>query len=204
MKAKNIVLLSIILGLCINLLANVVWQYLPDEKVYPYTYVVVTIAIVFVCILLLIFGREDSTDTFLIRLWQKLVLRKTIVFISSTTYEIHEHWFYGELRGKSAMQIHSKWHATNLTDESIQILGAYLVKPRNKVMISVLDSYSNEFSEHIILLPGYPTEIIMDLCIQPPICEEGENFKGKIVFIDQFNKKHKVKATFKPPIQEEN
>ena len=102
------------------------------------------------------------------------------------------------------MQIHSKWHATNLTDESIQILGAYLVKPRNKVMISVLDSYSNEFSEHIILLPGYPTEIIMDLCIQPPICEEGENFKGKIVFIDQFNKKHKVKATFKPPIQEEN
>ena len=71
MRAKNIVLVGIILSLCINLSADMVWHYLPDEEVYPNTYVVVTIVIAVVCILLLMFGREDSAKNFLTKFWLK-------------------------------------------------------------------------------------------------------------------------------------
>ena len=68
MRAKNIVLVGIILSLCINLLADMVWHYLPDKGMHPNTYVVLTIAIAVVCILLLMFGREDSAKVFLKKL----------------------------------------------------------------------------------------------------------------------------------------
>ena len=51
MKRKKIVPGSIILALFLNLLANAVWHYLPDEKVY-----IATGVMVFVCILYLING----------------------------------------------------------------------------------------------------------------------------------------------------
>ena len=59
MRKEKIVPGSIILGLFLNLLANAAWHYLPDEKVY-----IATSVMVFVCILYLIKG-------FLAKLWQK-------------------------------------------------------------------------------------------------------------------------------------
>ena len=59
MRKEKIVPGSIILGLFLNLLANAVWHYLPDEKVY-----IATSVMVFVCILYLIKG-------FLAKLWLK-------------------------------------------------------------------------------------------------------------------------------------
>ena len=197
MKAKDIVLGFITLGLCIGLLGNMILHYLPDN-----TYVLAIITIVIVCILLFIFGREDSKKNVLTILWQKFAHRKTVTFIPNTTYAIHEHWGNVEHRGEPAMSIHSKWYVTNLTDESILLLRAHLEKPKSQGLVCTRDYSSEIFGEYSIP-PRCTTESIVDLYIQPPICEQGESFKGKIVFIDQFNKKHKVKATFKPPIQEE-
>ena len=198
MKARDIVLGGMILSLCISLFANMILRYLPDN-----TYVVAIITIVIVCILLFIFGREDSTKGLLAKLWQKLVPRKTIVFMPNTTYEIHEHWHKAELRGEPAMSIHSKWYVTNLTDELIWILKAYLEKPKTEAMMVLTKDPESDLFDEFPILPRNKSEVSVDFCIQPPpICKQGESFKGKIVFIDHFGKKHKVKVTFKSRTQE--
>ena len=196
MKVKDMVLGGITLSLCISLLANMILHYLPDN-----TYVVAIITIVIVCILLFIFGREDSTKGLLAKLWQKLVPRKTIVFVPYTTYGQNNRWNNGEFDGEPAMQVRGEWHATNLTDEPIRILESYLVKPRTKVMVFTRDPEKNILSNARIS-PGATTRINVMLWVQPPICKEGESFKGQIIFIDKFNNKHKVKATFDSCSQE--
>ena len=61
MTFRKILLLGIILATFVNLLTNLIWNYLPDSKVYPGTYTVATITIIIVCVLILIFGSESST-----------------------------------------------------------------------------------------------------------------------------------------------
>ena len=187
-----------IIGILINLLAAGVWHYLSEKKVNP----VVVVSAVIWGLLFLIFGREDSTDSFVTKLWQKLVPRKTVKFISKMTYGYEGDWDKGEVRGEPAMHVHSKWYATNVTDESVWILRAYLVKPRTEeAMVLTQSPESNMFGKFPIL-PGGPSEVSVNFWIQPPIRKEGESFKGQIVFIDQFNNKHKVKATFESHSQE--
>ena len=70
MTWRTILLLVIILGVLVSLLANLIWNYLPDSKVYPGTYTVAIIAIVIMCMLLLLFGSEGSTKGFLARVWK--------------------------------------------------------------------------------------------------------------------------------------
>ena len=206
MTLRNILLLVIILGVFVNLLANSIWNYLPDRKVYPGTYTAATITIIIVCALLLIFGSESSTKGFLARVWKpdfltrlqpKIIPRKKITFILNTEGGAHVHWDHTEFNGDLAMSIHSLWYVTNLTDEEIWILRAYLGRPRTDGSISFPEySYDN-----IRISPREPTKMSVDFCICPPTCKEDEIFKGKIVFIDHFNKQHKVKVAFKPPIQ---
>ena len=186
------------IGFILNLLASGGWQYLSDEKVNP---IIVGSAIIWV-FLLLNYGREDSTDSFLTKLWRKVVPRKIIEFIPYTDHgRFNNYWNSGEYNGKLAMQVQGEWYATNRTDESMRLLRAYLVKPRTEGSVctegSFLRIYRDEetFGNYSIS-PGECDRVRVTLWIQPPICEEGEDFIGKIVFIDQFNKKHKVKATF--------
>ena len=126
-----------------------------------------------------------------------------MVFVPNTTYEIDQHWHNAELRGAPAMSIHSKWYATNLTNEPMWLLAAYLENPRTEAMMLLTKSPESDLFDKFPILPGVPGEVIVDLCIQPVVCKHGQSFTGKIVFVNQFNKKHKVKATFKPPMQEE-
>lgn len=197
MRREKIVPGGIILGLFVNLLANAVWHYLPAAQVYTATCV-----IVFVCILYLIKG-------FLRKLWQQLVgnkfriPRKTVQFISKITHGYEGHWSKGEVRGEPAMHVVSKWHATNVTDRTVYILRAYLVKPRTEArLIRSQTPRSDTRCGKFPMLPGVPTEVTVDFWIQPPIRKEGESFKGKIVFIDTVNNKHKVKTTFESHSQE--
>ena len=192
MKGKDIVLGIITLGLCIGLLANMILHYLPDN-----TYVLAIITIVIVCILLFIFGREDSKKNILTILWQKFAPRKTIGFIPYTSYgRFNNHWSNEEYNGEPFIQIQGEWHATNRIDESIRILRAYLVNPRTEAWVRTQVRYGDKFEDRDWIPPGDVVKVIVTVQVQPSICEEGEDFIGKIVFIDQFNRKHKVKATF--------
>ena len=183
MTFRNILLLGIILGVFVNLFASSMWNYLPDRKVYPGTYTVATITIIFTCILLLIFGSESSTKGFLAKVWKpdfltrlqlKITPREKITFILNTEGGAHVHWDHTESDGALAMSIHSLWYVTNLTDEEIWILRAYLEKPRTDGSIS-FPEYSDDNTS---ISPRYPTKVVVDFCIQPPTCKEGEIFKN--------------------------
>ena len=181
-----------IIGFILNLLASGGWQYLSDEKVNP---IIVGSAIIWV-FLLLNYGREDSTDSFLTKLWRKLVPRRTFQFIPYTTrWGFENFWTYEMFDDEYVMQIQGEWHVTNLTDESIRILRAYLVKPSVEGWVCTYDRNADAFGAYSIS-PGRVTRVKVTLKIHPHFCEEGRDYKGKIVFIDQFNNKHKIKATF--------
>ena len=194
MSVKNV-----IIGILINLLAAGVWHYLSEKKVNP----VVVVSAVIWGLLFLRFGREDSTDSFVTKLWRKLVPRKTVKFIPDMTYGYASRWSKREVRGEPAMHVVSRWYTTNVTDRTVLILRVYLVKPRTeaRVILSRAPRSDNRFGK-FPMLPGTPTEVTVDFWIQPPIRKEGESFKGKIAFIDQFNNKHKIKATFESHSQE--
>ena len=186
------------IGFILNLLASGGWQYLSDEKVNP---IIVGSAIIWV-FLLLNYGREDSTDSFLRKLWRKVVPQKTIEFIPYTDHGgFNNYWNSGELNGKPAMLVEGEWYATNRTDASMRLLRAYLVKPRTEGSVCTEGSFlgiygSEETFGNYSISPGECNRVRAMLRIQPPICEEGEDFIGKIVFIDQLNRRHKVKVTF--------
>lgn len=207
MTLRNLLLFGIILTTFVSLLADLIWNYLPDRKVYPGTYTVATIIIIIVCVLILIFGSESSTKGFLARVWKpdfltrlqlNIIPRKKITFILNTEGRAHVHWDYIESDGEPAMSIQSVWYVTNLTNKDIWILRAYLEKPRTDGLI-----WFPEYSEdNVSISPGYaPIKVAVKFCIQPPIRQEDEIFKGKVVFVDHTNKQHKVKVALKPPIQ---
>ena len=207
MTLRNILLLGIILATFVNLLANSIWNYLPDRKVYPGTYTVAFITISITCMLLLIFGSESSTKGFLARVWKpdfltrlqpNITPRKKITFILNTEGGAHVHWDHIESDGEPAMSIQSVWYVTNLTNKDIWILRAYLEKPRTDGVI-----WFPEYSDDNISISPRdpPIKVVVNFCIQPPTRQEDEIFKGKVVFVDHTNKQHKVKVALKPPIQ---
>ena len=207
MTWRTILLLVIILGVLVSLLANLMWNYLPDSKVYPGTYTVAFIAIVIMCMLFILFGSESSTKGFLARVWKpdfltrlqpNITPRKKIAFILNTEGSPHVHWDHIESDGEPAMSIQIAWYVANLTDKEIWMLRAYLEKPRTDGVI-----WSPGYPDgNVSILPGdRPIKVFVTFCIQPPTRQENETFKGKVVFVDHTNKQHKVTVALKPPIQ---
>ena len=192
MNVKNAMI-----GFILNLLASGVWQYFSDKKVDP---IIVGSAIIWV-LLLLDSGRKDPTDSFLTKLWQKLVPPETVKFAPNMQYGSDIRWNGGTNRagGPPPMQVFGTLYATNMTDQNVLILGAYLVRPRTKgteIEVSTRAPDSDMFGEFPIL-PNCTTQVHVHFWICPSIRKEGESFKGKFVFTDQFDRKHKVKVTVK-------
>lgn len=195
-RRKQILLGTIILGLVVNLLANMVWDYLPDKHVHPQTYVVATVVLVVMCMLLLLFAQEGMTRSSLTKIWHAFLPRRTLTFVPNMRDGYEGDWGGGESRGERAMCIHSKWYVTNVSDGLMQILRAYLVKPRTEAtMLCTQHPEEDVFGDYPIL-PGHLSQVLVNFFVVPPFRREGENFKGKIIFVDQLNKKHKVKARF--------
>jgi len=187
-----------IIGFILNLLASGGWQYLSDKKVNP---IIVGSAIIWV-VLLLNYGRADSTDSFLTKLWRKVVPRRIFEFIPYTTRRGFDNfWTYGMFDGERTMQVQGEWYVTNRTDESMRLLRVYLVNPRTNGWVYIYDRNTDRFGDFWIT-PNHVTRIKIMFHMLPHICKEGESFSGKIVFMDQFNKKHKLKATFECRSQE--
>ena len=112
----------------------------------------------------------------------------------------HADWYLGTVDDEPAMFLHSnKWYVTNDTNKTIQILHAYLVKPKNKVtesgIVFTRHPEMDEFGEYPIL-PRCHSELLVDLIIQPPCRREGESLSAKITFVDNYNKNYKVGAQF--------
>jgi hypothetical protein len=65
-------------------------------------------------------------------------------------------------------------------------------KARTDGEVYVIDPQTN-LADDGMLAPRSSAEIITQFFVHPPVCKEGEGFKAKIVFTDQFGNKHKTK-----------
>lgn len=104
-------------------------------------------------------------------------------------------------RGKNpTMQIVARFFFTNLTNEPIKVLHTLLavryrkwgLVPINKKvegMVMVRSSRENIYGDYFI--PSrLTTEASADWWIEPPIKRQGQNFRGRVCFIDNFGNKH--------------
>ena len=194
-KTREILLGTIILGLIVNLLGNAVWKYLPDSKVHPHTYVVATVVLVAMCILHLLSAHDGLTKGSLTKIWKAFLPSKTLTFVPNVRSR-GSHWGGGETRGERAMYASSEWYVTNVSNGPMQILRAYLVKPRTEASMLMTQHPEEEVFGDYPILPGSMSQVHVSFFIVPPFRREGETFGGKIIFVDQLNKKHKVKVRF--------
>ena len=96
---------------------------------------------------------------------------------------------------QQAMQIVSEWHVTNMGKKAIHIYRARIVWPRQARAdgeVYVRDPRTN-LADDGMLAPRSSVEVLTQFFVHPPVCQEGEDFKAKIVFTDQFGNKHKTK-----------
>ena len=137
------------------------------------------------------------------RLWQALthyrprIPRKTLSMWPMRRYPhtSDQRWRTALVGDQPAMQIVSEWQVTNLAREAIHIQNARIVRPRKARTdgeVYMIDPRTHLAGDWM-LAPSSFAEAITQFFVHPPVCEEGEDFKAKIVFTDQFGNKHKTK-----------
>ncbi len=93
------------------------------------------------------------------------------------------------------MQLMSDWWMTNNTETHVYVLRAEL-RFRDGLRRKVL----NQMQLMEKIPAGAMGEVRLLFWIVPPVRKEDENFKARLVMIDNFNRRHKVgKVTFKGP-----
>jgi len=105
-----------------------------------------------------------------------------------------QHWWHMGKTGdqKPTMQIVSYWFVTNTTDKPVNILNAYIKKPRTPGHVLIKDVHSVYHGSYPIP-PHTTTDLHADFWICPPFYKEGKNFKVDIVFVDQYGQKRTIK-----------
>ena len=75
---------------------------------------------------------------------------------------------------RPSMQIATYWHVTNRTDRSINILNAYVNRPRTQGIVLTKDTRSAYHGSYPV--PAYATtELAADFWINPPFKREGKS-----------------------------
>jgi hypothetical protein len=93
------------------------------------------------------------------------------------------------------MHIVSEWHVTNMAKEAIHIHSTHSVRPRKartEGEVFVIDPQTHQAGDGF-LAPRSTAQAMTQFFVQPPVCQDGENFRAKIVFTDQFGNVHKTK-----------
>ena len=101
-------------------------------------------------------------------------------------------WHMGARGNDPAMQVASHWYVTNITDDELRILGARIPRPHAEGHVAVEHPERRIFGDYPIL-PGATSEVIVDLWVEPPVRQAGQEFKATLVLIDQFGNEHKIK-----------
>ena len=128
--------------------------------------------------------------------WLEGLARRSSTSVPRKTIRVVAHhqtpwWHMGSVGGKPAMQVASHWYVTNITDRPIFVLTARLVSPKTGGMVATRHHERNLYGTFPIA-PGATTEMTVDFWIRKPVRNEGENFVGTIVLVDQFGNEHKV------------
>jgi hypothetical protein len=104
------------------------------------------------------------------------------------------HWGVGAFAGKPAMQVVFDGCVTNITGRRNRVVRAEIPKTVTRVNIVML--YENSVGmrrRDETLGPFENSNIHVMLTVEPVVGKAGEAWKSAIVFIDQYNNRHKVK-----------
>jgi len=137
------------------------------------------------------------------RLWHWLqrprfrIPRATLSIFPIRRYPLmsDQRWHTAFVGDQPAMQIVSEWQVTNMAKEAIHIHRAHIVRPRKartEGEVFVIDPQTRQAGDWF-LAPRSTAHAMTQFFVQPPVCQEGEDFKAKIVFTDQFGNAHKTK-----------
>jgi hypothetical protein len=106
-----------------------------------------------------------------------------------------QRWRVASIGDQATMQIVSAWQVTNMTKKAIHIHRVRIVRPRKARTdgeVYVIDPRTNLAGDWM-LAPRSLAEIMTQFFVRPPVCQEGEDFKAKLLFIDEFGNEHKTK-----------
>lgn len=102
-------------------------------------------------------------------------------------------WHMGKTGDQNpAMQIVSYWYVTNRTGQPVNILNAYIKKPRTQGHVMLADVHSAYHGSYPVP-PHMTIDLHADFWVQPPFRKDGKDFKVDIIFVDQYGHKRTVK-----------
>ncbi|SRR5216683_1600801 len=106
-------------------------------------------------------------------------------------------WNSASVGGNPAMQVVCSLHVTNITDDTVKILRAYIKRPHTDswdVDTILHNPYGRRVAGGSYPIPPKQTaEVHALFFVVPPVREKGKEFKAKVVLIDQFGNEHKLK-----------
>src|SRR4029434_11280429 len=131
------------------------------------------------------------------RRYRPRIPRKTLRIWPMRRYPLlsDQRWRTASVGAQPAMQIVSAWHVTNRAKQAIHIHRARIVRPRTARTdgeVYVIDPRTNLAGDGM-LAPRSVAEVVTQFFVHPPVCQEGDDFKAKLVFTDQFGNEHKTK-----------
>ena len=107
-------------------------------------------------------------------------------------------WHMGQTgEQKPSMQIVTYWYVTNRTDRPINILNAYIKRPRWQGMVMTKDVRSDYHGSYPVP-PNMTTDLDASFYVSPPFRKRGKKLKLDIVFIDQNGQKRIVRGVEVP------
>jgi hypothetical protein len=102
--------------------------------------------------------------------------------------------YWGEARSGETVGISPVFdgHVTNISDRPVRILRVDIPRPLTHSQI-LLVSNNHDARRSQVLSPGECAEIRVSFFIAPPPVEKGNLWRSSLIFIDQYNNRHKIK-----------
>lgn len=149
-------------------------------------------ALIFIAAALMAFTKKGRDIVKSIRQWvfskiRRQVPRETLRIVPNW----HERWWHmGTSRNEPAMQVVTRLHVTNITQEPVKLLSASIKPTNTPGNVSTQHPERNIYGGYPIL-PKRTASVLVDFFIHPPIREEGKDLAGRIILVDQYGNRHK-------------
>ena len=93
---------------------------------------------------------------------------------------------------RPAMSVSGHWHVRNRSSRDIYLTRAFIAEPLTEgTAPAVRWQRSGEFGNRPIR-PGSICEVLATFWVQPPVCGPDEEFRTRVVLVDQFENQHAI------------
>jgi hypothetical protein len=105
-------------------------------------------------------------------------------------------WQLESKDGKPAMQIVTRWQATNIATEPVLPFSGKLLVPKvtewvPQSMVLTKDP-DQDIHSQCAIMPGEVRELSVDFCVQPPFGTVGKPISIQMSFLDQYENEHRT------------